>query len=68
MFFGGTNFGLRTGANIDNNVFHPDITSYDYDSPISEDGTLTQKFFEIRKFIYFLLKIAIFFSIIEFLF
>ena len=43
MAHGGTNFGLTSGANGDQSSegaasFQPDITSYDYSSPISEAG------------------------------
>ena len=38
MAHGGTNFGFWAGAN--GNLF--DITSYDYDCPISEDGCTGQ--------------------------
>uniref|UniRef100_A0A7N0TYL2 beta-galactosidase n=1 Tax=Kalanchoe fedtschenkoi TaxID=63787 RepID=A0A7N0TYL2_KALFE len=40
MAHGGTNFGLYNGANTGANEsdFQPDITSYDYDAPISESG------------------------------
>lgn len=41
MAHGGTNFGFWSGANGDqssegSSSFSPDITSYDYSSPISE--------------------------------
>lgn len=39
MAHGGTNFGFWSGANGDlKNSYKPDITSYDYSSPISEAG------------------------------
>jgi len=39
MAHGGTNFGFWSGANGDlKNDYKPDITSYDYSSPISEGG------------------------------
>lgn len=40
MAHGGTNFGFFSGANTGNTAsdFEPDITSYDYDAPIREDG------------------------------
>jgi len=40
MAHGGTNFGFFSGANTGETAsdFEPDITSYDYDSPIREDG------------------------------
>jgi beta-galactosidase len=43
MVHGGTSFGWMNGANSGGTGFEPDVTSYDYDSAISEDGRLTQK-------------------------
>jgi beta-galactosidase len=48
MFHGGTSFGWMNGANSDGKNYEPDTTSYDYDSPVSEDGELTPKFRLIR--------------------
>lgn len=48
MFHGGTSFGFMNGANWDHNNYEPDVTSYDYDSPVSEWGALTKKYFAIR--------------------
>ncbi len=45
MFHGGTSFGFMSGANWDHNEYQPDVTSYDYDSPVSESGALTKKFY-----------------------
>lgn len=46
---GGTNFGFSAGANAFGPVqFQPDVTSYDYDAPISEQGRATAKYFAIR--------------------
>lgn len=47
MFHGGTNFDLGAGANYGAN-YQPQPTSYDYDSPITESGDLTSKYFAIR--------------------
>lgn len=47
---GGTNFGYTNGANNFDEL-QPLISSYDYDAPISEDGTLTEKFYEFQKVI-----------------
>ncbi len=47
MFHGGTNFGFMNGANWEK-VYEPDVTSYDYDSPVSESGALTKKYFAFR--------------------
>lgn len=38
MAYGGTNWGFWNGANGGGTSFQPVITSYDYDSPISEGG------------------------------
>ena len=50
MVHGGTNFGLTAGAN-DSGRYLPLVTSYDYDSPISESGELTEKFHAFREVI-----------------
>lgn len=47
MTHGGTNWGHWAGANSPG--FAPDVTSYDYDAPISESGQLTPKYWELRK-------------------
>ena len=47
MTHGGTNWGHWAGANSPG--FAPDVTSYDYDAPISESGQPTPKFRELRK-------------------
>jgi len=51
MFHGGTSFGFMSGANWDHNEYQPDVTSYDYDSPVSESGGLTKKFYAFREVI-----------------
>ncbi|ASK32800.1 beta-galactosidase [Chryseobacterium sp. T16E-39] len=49
MIHGGTNFGFTSGANYDkNHDIQPDITSYDYDAPISEAGWATEKYNALR--------------------
>jgi beta-galactosidase len=48
MLHGGTSFGWMNGANIDGRKYEPDITSYDYDVPVSESGELKPKFFLFR--------------------
>jgi len=49
MVHGGTNFAFTSGANYSkNHQIEPDITSYDYDAPISEAGWATPKFMAIR--------------------
>lgn len=50
MAHGGTNFGFWAGANYNkDHQIQPDITSYDYDAPISEPGWATPKFMAIRE-------------------
>jgi len=51
MFHGGTSFGFMSGANWDHETYEPDVTSYDYDSPVSESGELTKKYFAFREII-----------------
>ena len=48
MVHGGTSFGWMAGANIDGGRYEPDVTSYDYDVPISESGELRPKYFLFR--------------------
>lgn len=49
---GGTNFGFTAGANaFSATQFQPDITSYDYDAPINEQGAATPKYFMLRDLI-----------------
>ena len=47
MTHGGTNWGHWAGANSPG--FAPDVTSYDYDAPISESGQTTPKYWALRK-------------------
>ncbi|WP_329903707.1 glycoside hydrolase family 35 protein [Porphyromonas pogonae] len=52
MVHGGTNFGFTSGANYDKkHDLQPDLTSYDYDAPISEAGWVTPKYDSIRNVI-----------------
>lgn len=46
---GGTNFGFTAGANSGGRGYEPDVTSYDYDAPITEQGQPTPKYMAIRK-------------------
>lgn len=50
MFHGGTNFGFTSGAN-DKGIYEPDITSYDYDAPLAEDGTPNEKYWAFKEVI-----------------
>lgn len=47
MTHGGTNWGHWAGANSPG--FAPDVTSYDYDAPISESGRITPKYLALRR-------------------
>lgn len=52
VIHGGTNFGFTAGANASSPTsYQPDITSYDYDAPINEQGQPTAKFFMLRDLI-----------------
>lgn len=52
VIHGGTNFGFTAGANaFSPTQYQPDITSYDYDAPINEQGQATAKFFTLRNLI-----------------
>ena len=51
MFFGGTNFGFMNGGFLDGKIYRSDITSYDYDAIISENGDLTKKYFLTKRLI-----------------
>lgn len=46
MTHGGTSFGQWAGANVPG--YDPDCTSYDYDAPIDEQGSTTEKYFQLR--------------------
>lgn len=48
MIHGGTNWGFMNGANWTPDGYRPDVTSYDYDAAIGEDGRLTEKYFRFR--------------------
>ncbi|WP_330587753.1 glycoside hydrolase family 35 protein [Anaerocolumna sedimenticola] len=50
MFEGGTNFGFTSGANYYDKLT-PDVTSYDYDALLTEDGRITPKYEAFRKVI-----------------
>ena len=51
MFHGGTNFGFMAGANFGAGGLEADVTSYDYDAPLSEWGEPTAKFHAAREVI-----------------
>lgn len=48
---GGTNFAFTAGANSGGKGYEPDVTSYDYDAPISEQGRATPKYLALREMI-----------------
>lgn len=50
MFEGGTNFGFMNGANYYDHLT-PDVTSYDYDAILTEDGRITEKYRRFREII-----------------
>ena len=49
MFEGGTNFGFMSGRNSGNKT--SDVTSYDYDAPLIEDGQITEKYERFKEVI-----------------
>lgn len=49
MFEGGTNFGFMSGRNSGKKT--ADVTSYDYDAPLTEDGQITPKYELFKKII-----------------
>jgi beta-galactosidase len=51
VIHGGTNFGFTAGANSGGKGYEPDVTSYDYDAPVDEQGQATPKYMALRKLI-----------------
>jgi beta-galactosidase len=51
VIHGGTNFGFTAGANSGGKGYEPDVTSYDYDAPVNEQGVATPKYMALRKLI-----------------
>lgn len=51
VIHGGTNFGYTAGANSGSKGYEPDLTSYDYDAPVNEQGQTTPKYMALRKLI-----------------
>ena len=51
VIHGGTNFGYTAGANSGGKGYEPDLTSYDYDAPINEQGDTTAKYMALREVI-----------------
>ncbi|MCR5157473.1 MAG: beta-galactosidase [Butyrivibrio sp.] len=50
MFEGGTNFGFMNGSNY-YDALTPDVTSYDYDGLLTEDGRITEKYKKFKEII-----------------
>ncbi len=48
---GGSNFGYTAGANSGGKGYEPDVTSYDYDAPVNEQGQATPKYMSLRNLI-----------------
>ncbi|MCJ7448761.1 MAG: beta-galactosidase [Bacteroidales bacterium] len=51
VIHGGTNFGFTAGANSGRKGYEPDVTSYDYDAPVNEQGMATPKYTALRELI-----------------
>jgi beta-galactosidase GanA len=51
VLHGGTNFGFTAGANSGGKGYEPDVTSYDYDAPVNEQGRATPKYLALRDMI-----------------
>jgi beta-galactosidase len=51
MFHGGTSFGWMNGANSNGKNYEPDVTSYDYDAALDENGHPTPKYYRFRDII-----------------
>ncbi len=51
VLHGGTNFGFTAGANSGGKGYEPDVTSYDYDAPVNEQGVATPKYMALRELI-----------------
>ena len=51
VIHGGTNFGFTAGANSGGKGYEPDVTSYDYDAPVNEQGMANSKIYGTQKLI-----------------
>ena len=49
MFHGGTNFGFMNGCSARGNIDLPQVTSYDYEALLDEQGNPTPKYFAIQQ-------------------
>ena len=52
MFHGGTNFGFMNGCSARHTHDLPQVTSYDYDAPLNEEGNPTSKYFALQRMIH----------------
>lgn len=51
VLHGGTNFSFTAGANSGGKGYEPDVTSYDYDAPVDEQGNATPKYRALRELV-----------------
>ena len=52
MFHGGTTRGFMNGANMNqHSPYSPQVSSYDYDAPLDEEGNPTEKYYAFRRVI-----------------
>jgi hypothetical protein len=51
VLHGGTNFGYSAGANSGGTGYQPDVTSYDFDAPINEQGQARPKYYALKNLI-----------------
>ena len=49
MFHGGTNFGFMNGCSARGEIDLHQVTSYDYDAPLDEQGNPTEKYYALQK-------------------
>ena len=52
MFHGGTNFGFMNGCSARHTHDLHQVTSYDYDAPLDEEGNPTPKYFALQKMVH----------------
>lgn len=51
MFHGGTNFGFMNGCSARGQIDLPQVTSYDYDAILDEQGNPTKKYYLIQELV-----------------
>ena len=51
MFYGGTNFGFMNGGFKEDGIYKSDVTSYDYDALLAENGDVTPKYYKAKSII-----------------